>query len=72
MDFDLQVEENRKYRCHSIQEKAAASSFINRTSMFGKFMLNAGRYVVIPSTFEPARERQFYLRIFTERQNNAQ
>ena len=66
-----QVEENRKYRLHAIQEKAGAITFINRRSVFGRFVLNAGRYVLVPSTFEPGKEREFLLRLYTERPNNA-
>ena len=54
------------FRCHAIQEKAASCVFTNRRSVFDRFTLNEGRYVIIPSTFDPAYEREFLLRIFTE------
>jgi hypothetical protein len=34
-------------------------------------MLKAGRYVVIPTTFEPRREAKFMVRFFTESFANA-
>ena len=40
--------------------------------MFDRFTLNAGRYVIVPSTFDPAQEREFLLRLFTERPNHAE
>ena len=67
----LQVEENRKYRCHAIQEKAASGVFTNRRSVFDRFTLNTGRYVVIPSTFDPNQEREYLLRLFSEHRSHA-
>ncbi len=66
----FQVEENRKFRCHTIQEKAASGVFTNRRSVFDRFTLNAGRYVIVPSTFDPGQEREFLLRVFSERQSH--
>ena len=42
-----------KLKCKSIEE-------------FKRFTLEPGTYVVIPCTFEPNKEAEFYLRIFTE------
>lgn len=67
-----QVEENRKFRCHTIHEKAASGVFTNRRSVFDRCTLDVGTYVVIPSTFDPAQEREFFLRLFTERPSHAQ
>ena len=48
-------------------KEAGRVTFINRRSNFGRFKLGHGRYVIIPSTFEPNQERQFLLRFFSER-----
>ena len=40
--------------------------------MFDRFSLDAGRYVVVPSTFDPAQEREFLLRLFSERSTHAE
>ena len=56
---------------HVIQEKAASITYTNRRSVFGKFTFNAGHYVVVPSTFDPGHEGEFYLRLFTESANHA-
>ena len=63
----LQVEENREYRLHTVQEKVGTITFTNRRSVFGLFTLTPGTYVVVPSTFEPNQERSFLLRVFSER-----
>jgi calpain-5 len=69
--YIMRVEENRAYRVHVIQEKAAAITFTNRRSVFGLFTLNPGTYMVVPSTFDPAQERSFLLRVFSERPHHA-
>ena len=63
----MKVEENRKYRLHTIREEAGSVTFSNRRSVFGRFNLTVGRYVVVPSTFEPDQEREFLLRVYSER-----
>ena len=65
------MEENREYRVHTIQEKVAVITFTNRRSVFGLFTLKPGTYVVVPSTFEPGQEREFLLRVFSERPHHA-
>ena len=71
MTFCSQVEENRKYRLHSMMEKAGDSIFINAREVFNRFSLKAGRYVVVPSTYEPHVAGHFLLRIFTEKRSSA-
>lgn len=68
----MKVEENRRYRCHAIQEKAHSGVFTNRRSVFDRFTLNTGSYVIIPSTFDPGQEREFLLRLFTEHSSHAE
>ena len=69
--FFLKVEENRKYRLHTMFPKAGDSIFINAREVVNKFDLKQGRYVVIPSTYEPQTPGHFMMRIFTEKSSNA-
>lgn len=62
----LQVEENRQYRMHSLQHRAASSIYINSRSVFLRTEQPEGRYVIIPTTFEPGHTGEFLLRIFTD------
>uniref|UniRef100_A0A3B3WU53 Calpain 5a n=1 Tax=Poecilia mexicana TaxID=48701 RepID=A0A3B3WU53_9TELE len=65
--FEIQkVELNRKYRMHVVQQKAGGSIFINSRSVFLRIMLNEGRYVIIPTTFDPGQEGEFLLRVFAD------
>lgn len=47
-------------------EKAGSSIFINAREVFSKLELDPGRYLIVPSTFDPNLEGEFMLRIFTE------
>ncbi|KAF4101066.1 hypothetical protein G5714_017498 [Onychostoma macrolepis] len=65
--FDIQkVELNRTYRMHSIQKTVGSSIYINSRSVFLRKDLKEGRYVVIPTTFDPDLQEDFLLRIFTD------
>lgn len=61
-----QVELNRNYRMHTLQQKVASSIYINSRSVFLRTDLKEGRYVIIPTTFDPGQEGEFLLRIFTD------
>lgn len=65
-----QVEENRQYRMHSLQHKAASSIYINSRSVFLRTDQPEGRYVIIPTTFEPGHTGEFLLRVFTDVPSN--
>lgn len=65
-----QVEENRQYRMHSLQHKAASSIYINSRSVFLRTDQPEGRYVIIPTTFEPGYTGEFLLRVFTDVPSN--
>ncbi|XP_061455097.1 calpain-6 isoform X2 [Rhineura floridana] len=64
----FKVENNREYRMHTltIQEKVATSTYIDNRTIFLKVLLKQGRYVLIPTTFRPAIEAEFILRLFTD------
>ncbi|XP_030055923.1 calpain-5 [Microcaecilia unicolor] len=65
--FDIyKVELNRRYRMHTLQTKAASSIYINSRSVFLRTDQKEGRYVIIPTTFEPGLEGEFLLRVFTD------
>ncbi|KAM9800997.1 calpain-5-like [Neosynchiropus ocellatus] len=65
--FDIhKVELNRTYRMHVKQQKVGGSVYINSRSVFLRIDLKEGRYVIIPTTFEPGLEGDFLLRIFTD------
>uniref|UniRef100_A0A673N8J1 Calpain-5-like n=1 Tax=Sinocyclocheilus rhinocerous TaxID=307959 RepID=A0A673N8J1_9TELE len=65
--FDIhRVELNRKYRMHSAQQKVAGSIYINSRCIFLRKELKEGRYVIIPTTFDPGQHGEFLLRVFTD------
>ncbi|KAL9965206.1 hypothetical protein ACROYT_G028976 [Oculina patagonica] len=69
--FIIKVEENRAYRLHSMMEKAGDSIFINMREVVNRYQLKEGRYVVVPSTYDPNEAGRFMIRIFTEKSSNA-
>lgn len=62
----IQVELNRIYRMHVTQQKVGGSVYINSRSVFKRIELKEGRYVIIPTTFDPGLEGDFLLRVFTD------
>jgi len=69
--FVMKVEENRKYRVHTMFEKAGDSIFINAREVVNKLELKKGRYLVIPSTYEPNKAGRYLIRVFTEKSSKA-
>ncbi|CAB1316646.1 unnamed protein product [Coregonus sp. 'balchen'] len=61
-----EVELNRKYRMHTAQQKVAGSIYINSRCVFLRKELKEGRYVIIPTTFDPRQQGDFLLRVFTD------
>jgi len=59
-----QVEDNRKYRVHSLHTKVGSSVFRNSRSVFWRENFASGRYVLFPCTFDPSLEGQFLLRCY--------
>lgn len=65
--FDIhRVELNRKYRMHITQQKVGSSIYINSRCVFLRQDLKEGRYVIIPTTFDPGMQGDFLLRLFTD------
>lgn len=64
----LQVESNRQYRLHSRipGSDRGSSDYIRSRHVFLRRTLPPGRYVVVPTTFEPGEEASFLLRLFSE------
>ncbi|XP_059155329.1 calpain-5-like isoform X2 [Physella acuta] len=69
----LKVEMNREYRIHdvSLQEKITSTVYRNSRSIFLRHgPMKKGRYVVIPSTFDPNIEASYLFRVYTSSHNN--
>ncbi|CAK1549400.1 unnamed protein product [Leptosia nina] len=47
-----------------------SQAFINLREVSARFKFEPGRYVIVPSTFEPNEEGEFLLRVFSEKDNN--
>ncbi|KAM9310995.1 calpain-5-like [Gastrophryne carolinensis] len=65
--FVFKVEVNRKYRLHCTPAKVSSSTYINSRSVLLHTELKKGRYVILPTTFQPGQTSDFLLRVYTDR-----
>ncbi|PVD18345.1 hypothetical protein C0Q70_20894 [Pomacea canaliculata] len=56
---------NRKYRMHDRMERMHAGPFVQSRSILSRQPIKKGRYLLVPSTFDPGQEGRYLLRLYT-------
>lgn len=62
----MRVEDNREHRLHKLQPKTVTSDYCKTRSMLFQGELDKGRYVIVPTTFEPGVETEFLMRFYSD------
>ncbi|RUS70059.1 hypothetical protein EGW08_022174 [Elysia chlorotica] len=57
---------NRKYRMHDRMERVHSGSFVQARSILARMDMKKGKYLLVPSTFDPNQEGEYLLRIYSE------
>uniref|UniRef100_A0A8D2IK26 Calpain catalytic domain-containing protein n=1 Tax=Varanus komodoensis TaxID=61221 RepID=A0A8D2IK26_VARKO len=66
MGFELfRVEQNRRWRLHCIPARVAGATYSNSRSVLLRAEVPAGRYALLPTTFDPGQSGAFLLRVYT-------
>ena len=47
-------------------DRVHAGPYVQARSILSRLSLKRGRYLLVPSTFEPGQEGQFLLRVYTQ------
>ncbi|CAG8513647.1 10540_t:CDS:2 [Ambispora leptoticha] len=67
----IRVENNRVYRVHKpLYDVVSRVTYINAREVTSRMVLEPGRYVLIPSTFDAGEEGSFLLRLFSSNHLN--
>ncbi|KAF7657388.1 hypothetical protein LDENG_00028110 [Lucifuga dentata] len=66
-----QVHLKRNFFMHNASA-ARSETFINLREVSNRFCLPPGEYLIVPSTFEPNKNGDFYVRVFTEKKADFQ
>ncbi|KAF7235220.1 Calpain-5 [Varanus komodoensis] len=68
MGFELfRVEQNRRWRLHCIPARVAGATYSNSRSVLLRAEVPAGRYALLPTTFDPGQSGAFLLRVYSTR-----
>lgn len=68
----LKVESNREYRLHKRipGSDCGSSDYIRSRHIFLRKTLSPGRYLIVPTTFDPGHEANFLLRLFSDKSSD--